>query len=226
MVLKAEWSEPLTKLKQDVLFCLNESNQEAKFSLTKSRSEGRKTITIEKWTADRDSVKPIQAICITPIRGPNSSGHQISGSLKIPFLDCFLRAKRNAEMHFTLSHDTCWTLEKHSNPTTSSRKIKDRAEIVKICTSWIDKRGIPWILLIPMVAGVRLRSIRYQPNKSTDGEVTKALLPGVGASPLPTATHNFLLPFLLRLLSHNNNSKRGVVQGDELICPLAFISRN
>ena len=106
VVVESAWSESLAKLKEDSLFWLNESDQEVKVALTiRMAPKGSKTVTIQRWAVDKGSAKCVQAIWVTPNRDPNSKNHQVQGSLKIPFADCFLRARRNDETNFFLSHD-------------------------------------------------------------------------------------------------------------------------
>ncbi|KAJ5789007.1 uncharacterized protein N7518_006018 [Penicillium psychrosexuale] len=103
VVVEAGWSETLKKLKEDASFWLHESNQQVQVMLT-IRTTERGTITIEKWAVDRNSVKPVQKMWIVRNRNHDSQNHQISGSIQIPFQECYLRAKRNSETDFVMSH--------------------------------------------------------------------------------------------------------------------------
>ncbi|KAJ6004516.1 hypothetical protein N7522_006161 [Penicillium canescens] len=108
ILVEAGWSKPMAKLKQDVLFWLRESEQQVKVALTIQVTR-RGSITIQQWvldqTARRSSVKPIQTMHITRNRNAHSNQHQVSGSMRIQFEDCFLRAKRGNESDFSLSND-------------------------------------------------------------------------------------------------------------------------
>ena len=108
VVVKAGWSEPMAKLKQDILFWLRESEQQVKVALTIQVTR-RGSITIQQWvldqTARRSSVKPIQTMHITRNRNAHSNQHQVSGSMHIQFEDGFLRAKRGNESDFSLSNE-------------------------------------------------------------------------------------------------------------------------
>jgi hypothetical protein len=107
ILVEAGWSEPMAKLKQDILFWLRESEQQVKVALTIQVTR-RESVTIKQWVLDettRSSVKPIQTMHITRNRDPRLNQHQISGSMRIPFEDCFLRAKRGNESDFVLSNE-------------------------------------------------------------------------------------------------------------------------
>ncbi|KAI1829466.1 hypothetical protein DTO006G1_9382 [Penicillium roqueforti] len=68
------------------------------------RTTERGTITIEKWAFEGNSVKSVQKMWIVRNRNHDSEDHQISGSIQIPFQECYLRAKRNSETDFVMSH--------------------------------------------------------------------------------------------------------------------------
>ncbi|KAJ6089790.1 hypothetical protein N7467_005006 [Penicillium canescens] len=107
IVVEAGWSEPMAKLKQDILFWLRESGQQVKVALTIQVTR-RGSVTIQQWVLDetaRSPVKPMQTMHITRNRNPRLNQHQISGSMHIPFEDCFLRAKRGNESDFVLSNE-------------------------------------------------------------------------------------------------------------------------
>ncbi|CDM38367.1 unnamed protein product [Penicillium roqueforti FM164] len=103
VVVEAGWSETLKKLKEDASFWFHESNQQVQVMLT-IRTTERGTITIEKWAVEGNSVKSVQKMWIVRNRNHDSEDHQISGSIQIPFQECYLRAKRNSETDFVMSH--------------------------------------------------------------------------------------------------------------------------
>jgi hypothetical protein len=102
------WSELIGKLEKDALFWLQQSQQQVKVALTINLTR-RGSITIQQWalnpTPRRSPIKPVQTIYITQERRADSDQHQTSGSLHIPFDDCFLRPKRGNETDFVLSND-------------------------------------------------------------------------------------------------------------------------
>jgi hypothetical protein len=108
VVVEVGWSEGPGKLEKDALFWLRESQQDVKVALTINITR-RGSVTVQRWALNpppcRSPVKLIQTMHITRGRGADSDQHQISGSLHVPFGDCFLRPKRGNETDFVLSND-------------------------------------------------------------------------------------------------------------------------
>ncbi|KAJ6180559.1 hypothetical protein N7519_011020 [Penicillium mononematosum] len=121
IVADVGWSETWAKLREDARFWLCESNQQVNVALTiKVTKKGN--ITIEKWdvTTNTGGVEPIQTMRISRKRRTGPNQYHISGSIDIPFQDCFLRAKRGNETDFRLSNDN----------------LKSIAEAVRESMSW------------------------------------------------------------------------------------------
>ncbi|KAJ5494514.1 hypothetical protein N7463_010601 [Penicillium fimorum] len=106
ILVEAAWSESKSTLKQDVLFWLQESEQEVKVVLT-MKITPKGSITIERWILKQEAestfVEPIQTMRL--IRNIGSNQPLITGSMHIQFEDCFLRPKRKNETDFILSND-------------------------------------------------------------------------------------------------------------------------
>ncbi|KAJ5977859.1 hypothetical protein N7501_001201 [Penicillium viridicatum] len=109
IVVEVGWSETKAKLKQDIRFWFCESNQQVNVALTIKVTE-KGNITIDKWGLNTNTgdVEPVQTMSIyrkRRARRTSPNQYHISGSIDIPFQDCFLRAKRGNETDFRLSHD-------------------------------------------------------------------------------------------------------------------------
>lgn len=103
IIVQVGWSETKAKLREDVRFWLCESNQQVNVALTIQVTK-KGNITIEKWELNTNTggLEPVQTMRISRT---DSNQYHISGSIDIPFQDCYLRAKRGNETDFRLSND-------------------------------------------------------------------------------------------------------------------------
>ncbi|KAJ5168071.1 uncharacterized protein N7482_003665 [Penicillium canariense] len=105
MVLEVKWSEPRSKLTQDMLFWLHESNGDVKVALTLSVHR-RGKITIEKWVLRQGQSSGPDPHPVETVEISRPSNRQdppkITGTLTIPFKDVFLRVERAGETDLTL----------------------------------------------------------------------------------------------------------------------------
>ena len=102
LVVEVAWSEPRTKLANDVKFWLTQSNGEVKVALTLT-VQPRGRIILEKWKVIGADQTPTSCQKIEIVRKPAPKCEKITGSLKVPFEDLYGRPKQPNETDFVMT---------------------------------------------------------------------------------------------------------------------------
>jgi hypothetical protein len=110
LVGEVAWSEPRTKLKQDIKFWLDDPGSSVNAAITISIL--RNKILVESWKRGCNK-PPAPTQTIEIVRNPRPGYPRVVGQLEIEFSDVFLRDKRQQESNFVLTATDMEELARH-----------------------------------------------------------------------------------------------------------------